>query len=177
MQQNQHELTEEKANQSTGGNDAGAHAGTGAGSLKGGSLAARWLPVWTKEESTPTILVNDAPDRVEFLRPHHGFQIMTSLVTKPTSSSSSTSISQSAPRATSAHLTSMLREVVDALGLIRLSSSAHFSVKTRVQKLEGGGGGHLQDASAKFDLALRVLEEVGGSKAVEERDQDGQVRI
>ena len=71
----------------------------------------------------------------------------------------------------------MLREVVDALGLIRLSSSAHFSVKTRVQKLEGGGGGHLQDASAKFDLALRVLEEVGGIKAVEERDQDGQVGI
>ena len=79
----------------------------------------------------------------------------------------------------------MYREVVDALGLVRLSSPAHFSVKTRVAKLEGGGGGaggqagegsggggYLLDASAKFDLALRILEELGGVRAVQTDEGD-----
>ena len=67
-------------------------------------------------------------------------------------------------------MSEMFKEVVDALGLVRLSSASHFSVKTRVQKLEGGGGGggggcgegghgvapgHLEEASARFHLTLR----------------------
>ena len=87
MQRNPHDTDGDGGD--GGGRGGGGGGGGGRGGGGGSPLVARWLPVFPKKESSstpstpstpttpsiPSILINDAPDRVEFLRPQHGFQV------------------------------------------------------------------------------------------------------